>query len=108
VKSGDAEKVILEPMTLDVGSPFSVAALPGCSDGAHVVQFEVSALISGLINVDFQGDSLDDENLPNGFSKWVALSQGRETVPLSHGRGTVPLSQGEGQSLQARRQGQSL
>ncbi|PAV78673.1 hypothetical protein WR25_21206 isoform A [Diploscapter pachys] len=35
-----------------LGPPMSIVPLPGCNMGAHLVQFEVSNLIGGILNID--------------------------------------------------------
>ncbi|PAV62290.1 hypothetical protein WR25_03965 isoform D [Diploscapter pachys] len=35
-----------------LGPPMSIVPLPGCNMGAHLVQFEVSNLIGGILNLD--------------------------------------------------------
>uniref|UniRef100_A0A8R1DZA5 WD_REPEATS_REGION domain-containing protein n=1 Tax=Caenorhabditis japonica TaxID=281687 RepID=A0A8R1DZA5_CAEJA len=44
-----------------LGSPMSILPLPGCIQGAHIVQFEISALISGILHLDASAEAPEDK-----------------------------------------------
>ncbi|CAB3403143.1 unnamed protein product [Caenorhabditis bovis] len=44
---------------MQLGSPMAITPLPGCVQGAHMVQFEVSALIAGILHIDAASEGND-------------------------------------------------
>ncbi|CAI5446025.1 unnamed protein product [Caenorhabditis angaria] len=58
--------------TVQLGSPMSVIPLPGCIQGAHMVEFDVSSLIAGILNIDASHDSptqKTEQDSMSGLSK---------------------------------------
>ncbi|ETN84731.1 WD domain, G-beta repeat protein [Necator americanus] len=37
---------------IQLGPPMSIQSLPGCNQGAHLIQFEIGSLIGGIVNLD--------------------------------------------------------
>ncbi|CAI4229926.1 unnamed protein product [Auanema sp. JU1783] len=69
--ASNESRKITDNQIYEVSSPIQVDALPGCEQGAHLIQFEVGALVAGLLNVDaseFADGSYTDKNEENGLA----------------------------------------
>ncbi|KAL6725465.1 hypothetical protein Aduo_007515 [Ancylostoma duodenale] len=54
-----------ELSAIQLGPPMSIHSLPGCNQGAHLVQFEIGSLIGGLVNLDASDEATFSERKPS-------------------------------------------
>lgn len=66
---------------VQLGSPMCIVPLPGCIQGAHLVQFDISALISGILHLDSSAEAPEGKTkaekleAPHDMNSAIGLSR---------------------------------
>lgn len=68
---------------VQLGTPMSILPLPGCAQGAHLVQFEISALISGILHLDSAAEAPEGKTTAQKLEASAANHDGNSVTGLS-------------------------
>lgn len=68
---------------VQLGSPMAIIPLPGCAQGAHLVQFEISALISGILHLDSAAEAPEGKTTAQKLDAAAANNDTNSVTGLS-------------------------
>ncbi|KAF1761406.1 hypothetical protein GCK72_009662 [Caenorhabditis remanei] len=68
---------------VQLGSPMAIIPLPGCAQGAHLVQFEISALISGILHLDSSVEAPEGKTTSQKLDAAAAINETNTVTGLS-------------------------
>lgn len=68
---------------VQLGSPMSILPLPGCAQGAHLVQFEISALIAGILHLDSSAEAPEGKTTAQKLDAAAAAGASDSATGLS-------------------------
>lgn len=65
---------------IQLGPPMSINPLPGCNQGAHLVQIDVGSLIGGIVHLDASDDAIFNERR---VTQLITKAESKEGTPTA-------------------------